>query len=57
MFSFNTPKGACPSCQGLGFRMELDPDLIVPNHDLSIAGAVVANGFQVDGRELVGRDH
>lgn len=49
MFSFNTPKGACPSCQGLGFRMELDPDLIVPNHDLSIAGgAVVANGFQVD---------
>lgn len=48
-FSFNTPKGACPDCQGLGFRLELDPDLVVPNPDLSIAGgAIDANGWTFD---------
>ncbi len=36
-FSFNTPHGACPVCTGLGSIMELDPDLVVPNPDLSIA--------------------
>jgi excinuclease ABC subunit A len=36
-FSFNRPQGACPECQGLGARMELDPALIVPNPDQSIA--------------------
>jgi excinuclease ABC subunit A len=42
-FSFNRPQGACPECQGLGTRLELDPDLIVPNPDQSIAeGAVQA---------------
>ncbi len=35
-FSFNTPHGACPECQGLGTRMELDPALVVPNPDRSI---------------------
>jgi len=35
-FSFNSPHGACPTCQGLGTRMELDPDLLVPNPDLSL---------------------
>ena len=35
-FSFNTPHGACPECQGLGEKLELDPDLIVPNWNLSI---------------------
>jgi excinuclease ABC subunit A len=45
-FSFNTPKGACPDCQGLGFKLEFDPDLIVPNHDLSLSqGAVSGNGW------------
>ncbi|MBZ0274861.1 MAG: excinuclease ABC subunit UvrA [Anaerolineae bacterium] len=45
-FSFNTPKGACPECQGLGFRLEFDPDLIVPNADLSLSqGAVSGNGW------------
>ncbi len=45
-FSFNTPKGACPDCQGLGFRLEFDPTLIVPNPDLSLAeGAIQANGW------------
>ncbi len=49
LFSFNTPKGACPDCQGLGFRLEIDPSLLVPNPDLSIAdGAVDANGFNVE---------
>jgi excinuclease ABC subunit A len=48
-FSFNTPKGACPDCQGLGFRLELDPTLVVPNPDLSISdGAIEGNGWNVD---------
>jgi excinuclease ABC subunit A len=42
-FSFNSPHGACRTCQGLGTRTELDPDLIVPNPDLSLEeGAIVA---------------
>jgi len=40
-FSFNSPHGACPDCQGLGTRMELDPELIVPNPDQSIAGGAI----------------
>ncbi|MEW6152652.1 MAG: excinuclease ABC subunit UvrA [Actinomycetota bacterium] len=40
-FSFNSPYGACPRCDGLGTRFEVDPELVVPNPDLSIdAGAV-----------------
>src|SRR5258707_4168051 len=40
-FSFNNPHGACPTCQGLGMRLEIDPALVVPNPDLSIeAGAI-----------------
>jgi excinuclease ABC subunit A len=35
-FSFNSPYGACPVCSGLGTRFEVDPDLVVPNPDLSI---------------------
>jgi len=46
-FSFNRPQGACPECQGLGTRMELDPDLIVPNPDESVEdGAVQAWNVQ-----------
>ena len=41
-FSFNRPAGACPECQGLGTKKELDADLIVPNKDLSLReGAIV----------------
>jgi len=41
-FSFNSPHGACPSCTGLGSRLEIDPGLVMPNGHLSIAdGAVV----------------
>jgi excinuclease ABC subunit A len=41
-FSFNSPHGACPTCQGLGNRMEMDPELIVPNPDLSIKRGAIA---------------
>ena len=46
MFSFNNPFGACPTCTGLGSFMRIDPDLIVPNKDLSIReGAIKASGW------------
>lgn len=42
MFSFNAPHGACPECNGIGSKMEIDPDLIVPNKSLSLdEGAIV----------------
>ncbi|MDA1257629.1 MAG: excinuclease ABC subunit UvrA, partial [Chloroflexi bacterium] len=40
-FSFNTPYGACPTCTGLGFRLEVDPDLVVPNQNLSIRDGAI----------------
>lgn len=47
MFSFNNPFGACPECHGLGFTMEFDPELIIPNDKLSLVeGAVVAPGWR-----------
>ncbi len=42
MFSFNSPFGACESCNGLGFRMEFDPELIIPDRDRCIADGAVA---------------
>ena len=42
VFSFNSPHGACPRCTGLGMQPEIDPDLVVPDPDLSISeGALV----------------
>lgn len=42
-FSFNTPHGACPECQGLGTRLEIDPERVIPDRSISLAeGAVVA---------------
>ncbi len=42
-FSFNNPHGACPDCQGLGTKKAIDPDLVVPNKDLTLEeGAIVA---------------
>jgi excinuclease ABC subunit A len=42
-FSFNTPHGACPDCQGLGNKLEIDPDLLIPDKDLSLnEGAIIA---------------
>lgn len=46
-FSFNNPFGACPSCFGLGYRMEFDIDLMIPDRSLSISqGAIVVMGWQ-----------
>ncbi len=41
-FSFNAPYGACPECTGIGSRLEVDPDLIVPDDELSLAQGAVA---------------
>ncbi|MCA9965919.1 MAG: excinuclease ABC subunit UvrA, partial [Anaerolineales bacterium] len=46
-FSFNSPHGACPDCQGLGTRKEFDPDLIVPNKDLTLAEGAIT-GWPTD---------
>lgn len=46
MFSFNNPYGACPTCTGLGMQMRIDPDIIIPNKNLSIMeGAISAPGW------------
>jgi len=53
-FSFNTPHGACPDCQGLGFKLEIDPDLLIPDPDRSLnEGAIVALEWNT-GREQGG---
>jgi excinuclease ABC subunit A len=41
-FSFNTPHGACPDCQGLGGKLEIDPDLLMPDQDLSLSEGAIA---------------
>ncbi len=47
IFSFNNPFGACPVCYGLGYKMEFDIDLIIPDRSISIAdGAIVVMGWQ-----------
>ena len=54
MFSFNTPYGACPKCDGLGMQMLIDPELIIPDDELSIAqGGIKASGWTNAGRETV----
>ena len=46
LFSFNNPYGACPTCTGLGMRLLVDPDLIMPNQNLSIMdGGITASGW------------
>ena len=42
MFSFNAPQGACPECNGIGSKMEIDPDLIVPNPNLTLNEGAIA---------------
>jgi excinuclease ABC subunit A len=42
-FSFNTPQGACPDCQGLGSKLEMDPDRILPDRDLSLNEGAIAS--------------
>ena len=46
LFSFNNPHGACPTCTGLGIQLLVDPELIMPNPELSISeGGIVASGW------------
>ncbi len=40
-FSFNTPHGACPTCQGLGSRQEIDPDLLIPDRSISLINGAI----------------
>ena len=42
LFSFNSPFGACPTCDGLGHKMHFEPNLVVPNEDLSLADGAIA---------------
>ncbi|HBU90324.1 excinuclease ABC subunit UvrA [Bacillus sp. FSL W8-0645] len=42
MFSFNSPFGACPSCDGLGSKLEVDPELVIPNKDLTLRQHAIA---------------
>lgn len=47
LFSFNNPHGACPECAGLGTLLKVDPDMVIPNKDLSILdGAINASGWR-----------
>jgi excinuclease ABC subunit A len=50
LFSFNSPHGACPVCTGLGNRMEVDPDLVLPNGNLTIAEGAIRpwNRIRID---------
>jgi excinuclease ABC subunit A len=50
-FSFNTPHGACPDCQGLGFRQEINPDLLIPNKNLSLNDGAISAMEWNDARE------
>jgi len=49
-FSFNSPHGACPECQGLGTKLAIDPDLVIPNPDLSLREGAI-QPWQTSGKE------
>ncbi len=52
MFSFNAPQGACPHCSGLGAISQIDPDLVIPNKDLTIReGAIAVSGWNTEKEE------
>ena len=58
MFSFNNPYGACPTCDGLGMKMEVDPERVVPNGRLSLnQGALKASGFQTMDENSISRTY
>ncbi len=53
MFSFNNPFGACPKCTGLGVFMKVDPNLVIPNKELSInQGGIKASGWAMEGNTI-----
>ena len=49
-FSFNSPHGACPECQGLGIKLAIDPDLVIPDLDLSLRDGAI-QPWQSSGKE------
>ncbi len=54
LFSFNTPYGACPECDGLGMKMLIDPELIIPDDSLSIAeGGIKASGWGSGNKDTI----
>lgn len=56
MFSFNNPSGACPTCTGLSFFMKVNPDLVIPNRNLSVLeGAIRAPGWTVMDKGTIAR--
>ena len=55
MFSFNSPFGACKKCSGLGVFMKVDPEIIIPNPDLSInGGGIKGSGWAMEGNNIAG---
>ena len=44
-FSFNSPHGACPACTGLGVKLEIDPEMVIPNKELSVAQGAIRPGW------------
>lgn len=53
LFSFNNPYGACPECSGLGFRNEIDPDLVVKDKNKSLrGGAMTITGWNLDNGKM-----
>ncbi len=64
MFSFNTPFGACPECHGIGFTLEVDPELIVPDDSRSIANGAIAlfktdpeGSYSIKWLEAIGKNY
>jgi len=58
-FSFNSPHGACPACTGLGVKLEIDPEPVIPNRELSIAQGAIRPGWwsswHMDEMEMLAR--
>jgi len=58
-FSFNSPHGACPACTGLGVKLEIDPELVIPNKELPIAQGAIHPGWwlswHMNELEMLGR--
>ncbi len=55
LFSFNSPYGACPECMGLGEKLEVDPELVIPNQNLTIAEGAIR--FLMRASQKVGRQN
>ncbi|MFH0769643.1 MAG: excinuclease ABC subunit UvrA, partial [Chloroflexota bacterium] len=60
-FSFNSPHGACPACTGLGVKLEIDPELVIPDKELSLAGGAIRpwqwSSWYYDQLESLGRHY